>query len=521
MLVILSFFLRIYKFDKVPPGLDWDEAALGFNAYSILKTGKDEYGQFLPLSFRSFGDYKAPLFIYLLVPFVKIFGRTTFALRFPSALFGSLTVLSTYFLTKELLRKSNIRNQLSLISSFLLSISPWHLQFSRVAFEPNIALFFVVLGVFFFLKGIRKKSFLLVVASVLFALSLFTYHSTKIFTPLLFLTLILIFRKEILKIKKKFIFSLIVFILISLPVFLSFLDGGGSRLEAAGIFGRFSTIEEIGRLREEDQARPFWLTRILHNRPVVLAKQILESYFRHFSPEFWFTGLETNWRVSLPFQGQIYLWEAPFFLLGIYYLFLNFDKRANKFLLAWLFLSPLPASIGQLTPHALRMLLVLPVPQITSALGLVIFFTWLKKYPGFKTLAVRILLFFSFLFFTGFYFYNYYVHFPYESGVDWQEGHQEMVEFVRGYEDQVEKIIVTDYYMQPYIFFLWFGKIEPEFYQKKGLEKYEFRAIKWLQDKKEKGIILVGTPDEIPENEQVIQEIKFSNGKTAFRISKI
>ena len=94
----LALFLRIYKLGSCPVGFLWDEAALGYNGYSILKTGRDEYGKFLPIIFKSFGDYKPGLYVYLTVPSIAIFGLTEFSTRLPAAIFGSLTVLLIYFL---------------------------------------------------------------------------------------------------------------------------------------------------------------------------------------------------------------------------------------------------------------------------------------------------------------------------------------------------------------------------------------------------------------------------------------
>ena len=104
MLVILALalFLRFYQLGVNPPSLDWDEASLGYNAYSILKTGADEYGNFLPLSIRSFDDYKPPLYVYLDVPSVAVFGLNEFGVRFTSALIGFLSVIAVYFLVKEI-----------------------------------------------------------------------------------------------------------------------------------------------------------------------------------------------------------------------------------------------------------------------------------------------------------------------------------------------------------------------------------------------------------------------------------
>src|SRR3989344_3335383 len=136
-IIILAAGLRFYQLGSNPPSLDWDEASLGYNAYSIIRTGADEYGNAFPLlSIRSFNDYKPPMYVYSLIPSLLLFGKTDFAVRFPSALAGTLTVLVTYFLAKELFRRSlEIRNSkleiVPLLSAALLAISPWHLQFSR------------------------------------------------------------------------------------------------------------------------------------------------------------------------------------------------------------------------------------------------------------------------------------------------------------------------------------------------------------------------------------------------------
>src|SRR3990167_393103 len=147
-IIVLASFLRFYNLGVNPPSLTWDEVAWGYNAYSLGIDGKDEHGRFLPLNYlESFGDFKPPLYAYLDVIPVKIFGLNEFAVRFPSAILGSLTVLLTYFLTKRIFWQSERKNLYGLTSAFILAISPWHIMLSRAAFEANVATFFIVLGV--------------------------------------------------------------------------------------------------------------------------------------------------------------------------------------------------------------------------------------------------------------------------------------------------------------------------------------------------------------------------------------
>src|SRR3972149_9433109 len=124
-ILFLCLVLRFYKIPQVPASLNWDEASNAYNAYSILNTAKDEYGNFLPLVNRSFDDYKPPAYMYSAIPFVWIFGLSELAARLPSAIFGVLTCVFIFFLAKNLTGD----NAVSYASFFVLSITPWHVQF--------------------------------------------------------------------------------------------------------------------------------------------------------------------------------------------------------------------------------------------------------------------------------------------------------------------------------------------------------------------------------------------------------
>ena len=130
LIFALAFFLRIYRVADTPHDLYVDEVAIGWNAYSILKTGRDEYGTRLPLFFRSYDDYKLPVYIYTTTLSEAILGKTAFAVRFPAVLFGTLTVL-VFILLVKLLTGSQ---KLALLTGLLLAISPVSLQFTRAGY---------------------------------------------------------------------------------------------------------------------------------------------------------------------------------------------------------------------------------------------------------------------------------------------------------------------------------------------------------------------------------------------------
>jgi 4-amino-4-deoxy-L-arabinose transferase-like glycosyltransferase len=103
-IVVIAFLLRFIQVSNNPPSLSWDEVSIGYNAYSILKTGMDEHGRFMPLdTFIGYGDYKPPLSIYITIPFFALFGLNELSVRLPSVLFGTGIVALMYFVIQELL----------------------------------------------------------------------------------------------------------------------------------------------------------------------------------------------------------------------------------------------------------------------------------------------------------------------------------------------------------------------------------------------------------------------------------
>src|SRR3990167_9276367 len=131
-LLIIALFiasiLRLWNLGNIPPSLTPDEASLGYNAYSILKTGRDEYGKFLPIIFKSFGDYKPGLYVYLSVPFIASLGLNEFAVRLPGAIAGVISVWLLYLIVGLLFPKNKSQ---AIISAFIMAVNPWSIYFSR------------------------------------------------------------------------------------------------------------------------------------------------------------------------------------------------------------------------------------------------------------------------------------------------------------------------------------------------------------------------------------------------------
>lgn len=532
-IILLAAVLRLYQLGVVPAAPDWDEAALGYNAYSILLTGKDEYGQFMPIVLQSFDDYKPALYMYFIVPLIPLFGLDIIAVRLPSAIMGILTVLATYFLVKELFK----RKDLALVASFLLAISPWHIQFSRVAFETNTGLAFNVFGALFFLKGL-KKPWLLIISAVFFGLNLSVYQSDRVFTPLLAAMLIIIYWKELFRLPKKYIVAaFMVGILVVLPLayYVTTNSKALSRLKGVSVFTEPTTMKNESQIRYTDDKQHLNPTGIyFHNKWVTYSREVLSGYMSHFDLNWLFIRGDLA-RHHAPAMGQMYLWELPFLLFGLYALiFFKFPTKAKILIFVWFFLAPVPASVTNGVPHAVRTLNFLPTFQIFVALGLVFAYEFVRNYRNvkWKYPLYAVVLFFAMFNFI-YYLNQYFVQQNYFTSYDWQYGHKEAVAYVKEKESQYKKIIVSDQVPldQSHMFFLFYLKYPPELYQHAGnttggfreihkFDKYEFRPITWKDEEQTKDILYVGLPDNFPPvlPDYEVKTIYYVDGKPAIKI---
>lgn len=228
IIFLIGLFLRTYALSSIPVGLHGDEVSIGYNAYSLLKTARDQDGNFLPLSFDQFGNFRAAGYQYVAVPFVALLDLNALSVRLPAAIFGSLTIIVLYFFLAELFQNETI----SLIGSFLLAILPWHINISRATSEAVISTFFVLLGMHILYKALQKKNFSFTLFLFSF-LSLFTsfffYHASGFFVPA-FLPFFFLFSFLIFPLSKEKIIGsvcLYVALVLGLVFFLTVGSGGG------------------------------------------------------------------------------------------------------------------------------------------------------------------------------------------------------------------------------------------------------------------------------------------------------
>lgn len=283
IIVAAAFFLRFVKVTEVPPSLNWDETSIAYNAYSILKTGKDEWGVSFPLNFKSYGEYKLPVQIYASIPGIAIFGLNELGVRITPVIYGTLTVLALYFLASKISKNKNI----GLLSAFLLAISPWHIQLTRASFESSFSVFWVLLGALFFIKGFENKKYW-IVSVITFVISIYTYNAARVFVPLFILTLVAIYRKNLFEDKKVFIISLVIFVASILPIAFSFFNGEASaRLKLVSILDDPGFVQRVNKARGGSLLPPPF-PRLIHNKVTHFAYVYAGNYLAHFSPDFLF-----------------------------------------------------------------------------------------------------------------------------------------------------------------------------------------------------------------------------------------
>ena len=520
----------------IPPSLNWDEVSIGYNAYSILKTGRDEWGQFLPVHFKAYGEYKLPAQIYLSIPGIAIFGLNELGVRITPVIYGTLTVLIMFFLARALFKSSLA----GLTAAFLLAISPWHIQLTRVSFESSLSTLWVSLGIWFLIKGFEGKKWF-VISMIPFALSVFTYNSARIFTPLFLLASLILYRKSLIRVSRVVIFSVIVFAFLLLPL-TPFLFGGerSARYKLVSITDDPGLIPRINENRGNSKL-PYPFSRLVHNKLTYISFYFTRNYLAHFTPQFLILSGAPHKQHHVQNMGQLYYFQAPFLIIGLLGL-IRFKHKFKGLLFSWLFLAFLPVSItGDSIPHALRTLIAAPVYQLICAYGFLVSWSWLKRYSKPVVYLAPLILITIIIFEIGKYLQNYYLVYPNLYSRDWQYGYKQVVQYINEHKDEYDLIVFSRHYGEPHMFTLFFSKYDPAKYQNDPnlvrFETYDWvRVLRFdkfyfpdlgdrgtqpqdiLKEYKGKNVLLIGKEGDFPYGVRRLKVINFLDGTPAFEI---
>ena len=554
VIVLVASFLRFYKLTVNPPSLFGDEADLGYQAYSILKTGKDYQGNFMPIHFHSLAEWRTPLYLYAAVPTVAIWGITPLGVRVPAAIFGILGVLAMYFLIKEITKSE----QVGLLSSALLALSPWDLQYSRAGFEVTQMIFLFIVGLWLFLVSLKKPKWLWL-SVVCLVLTPWVYSTAKFFTPFLLVFLFFLYFKEILSISKKYLFyAAIAGLIVGIPIAYSSLFGGGAqRFNYISIFADPTTEANIGASRQE-AARirgeegtgisPSLTDRLVYNKFTYWGDNFLKNYLSAFSTNFLFVKGDPDLRQSIGI-GEMYRIEIIALLFGLIFFFANKKEntKAKSLVAFWLIVGAVPASLtvdgGN---HATRLILLLPFLIFLVSYG------WVKVtdlFSGKNRRIVIAMISILYLISVFFYLHEYYTAYTWNSERWWHYGWGPAITEIKSIDSNYDKVIISMSGEPAWIFFaayyeyppaVWqsqypigrdvdvpgFGKISHtgKFYfgtpdpkiQIYGLGQYIDSKTLYLANAKEMGANLIMEPGRVPNGLRLIKAIPFPSGEPAF-----
>ncbi len=377
LILVAAFFLRFYDLGLLPNGLHWDEQDTGYQALSLFKTGRDYHGVPLPLFPHSFADYRTPVFIYSAVPVVAKLGLTAFSVRLPALIWGLVGVAAMYTLATLILRNS----KLGFISSGLLALSHWHLQYSKKSVETISLSTLFLIGLACFFKGLKKPVWL-IWSGLFFGLATAAYSPGKLFVPLILSTLFVIHFTNLRSHLKHSILGALAFLVIFVPVFADGLWGkSGTRFHDVSVFTDptlgttvdFKRLESIlsSGIPRTVGLSPRLIDKILINKPEEAVSKIVTNYFTTLGSEYLFIKGDSEPRHS-PSQDRIGMLQAieliPF-ILGLVVLLTTHNLQL-KTILFWLLLAPLPSALTRDGGgHAARTFILLPALILILTLG--------------------------------------------------------------------------------------------------------------------------------------------------------
>jgi len=514
----IALFFRFWRLSSYPVSLSIDEVTFGYSAYSVLKTGRDENGKFLPLVFKALGDYKPPVDVYLNIPSIAIFGLNEFAVRAPGALLGALSCLLIIFLLREL----RISWFGSVFAGLWLAVSGWHIFFSRAGYEAITALFFLLIGTLTFLIWTRRGSNLFFLSSITaFSFSVWSYHAERLFVPLLVIFLLIVFRKKLIVFRrdpKKLLLPLIVLMIFAIPF----------------VYLTFSSADIKARALDLWLTRDVYLSQKLHkdgyssiqefvfdNNTYLVFKHWTGQYLNYFDLKFWFWKGIGLTPANFPDVGLLYLIDLPIFFLGVYALLKSKNKLLKKTTLFWFLAGPLPGSFTRGDPSPIRILIWVPFFAFVLGSGADWFFRKSKQWWF-------IVIYSLFLIFNIGYFFNIYIHnFQNFYSDIWHYGYKEAVQYACENKDSYEKIIITDKYgieppsikTVPHFYVLFHCEFDPKSFQEtRQLFNIEGRQPHWRIDSRRNNTLLIGSSRDFPEGfpeEKIMKKIYFLNDKPA------
>ena len=491
LILVLAGFLRVYHLASNPVGFFCDEASIGYNAYLLFMTGRDEYGKVVPMFFKSFGVYRPPIFVYSTVPFVALLGLSELAVRIVSILYGMLTVTVMYFLGSAVAPKKKV--YFGLLCSLIAATMPWLIHYNRIGFELNSYVAFFAITILLFLKSTRNARYI-IPAFIVSGITLYTYQAAHLLVPLIIVGFLSIYRKSFVSHKKIIIVGFLCFFLISIPLLYGFLNGQA--------LARFTMVSVFS----------------AHLTPLQLIARIGYNYIVQLSPSYFIIGEPTPiTRHFINGLTPLLFVTIPFLLLGILKCAKTFwVKKSSQLLLFWLFIYPIAGAVTAEGPFTSRSIIGAPLFVLFIAIGIEWVVRLGKTHTRQMTIFILIvaMIVLNLISFSRFYF----IQYPLDSAGywGWQYGPRDIVTYFDAHQSEYDDLVMAPEFNAPDIFF--------KFYAPHGCKK----CLVGLPENfyvKGKNQLFALTPLYIKNNPQYtyrpVKSIIYPNGNTAFTLMTI
>ncbi|MBU0572835.1 phospholipid carrier-dependent glycosyltransferase [Patescibacteria group bacterium] len=518
---VIALIVRFWKLSQYPVSLSMDEVSVGYNAYSILKTGRDEFGELLPLAFKSVGDYKPPVDIYLTVPSIALFGLNEFAVRFHVALIAALSsILFIFFI-----RSMRLSWLSAIMTGLWVALVSWGVHFSRGSFAGLTAMILTTLGVWLFIKWTKDKNKLQLIGSAIaFSVAVWGYHAERVFVPLLVLVLFYIYKDRIKftkpETKKHIVYFALVVLVFAIPFLnLTFFTPAIKERAISTSIIREQSLTGILHIEGYENVKEL----IFDNNAYLIFRHWLGKYFNYFDLRLWFwKGMQFT-PPGYSGLGFLFLVDLPIILMGIYSLIRSRNKEIRKLALFWFFAGPLPASLTMNEQHPLRALVWFPFFALLMASGFEFIAAKLKR-P--KMLALYVVV----LFINFVYFFDIYTnHSPRFFSEYWQYGYKDIAIHACENKDKYDNVFISESFGVksditglPHLYVLFYCKYDPvEYLDTRTTENIRIKRPYWKQDRYEyPNSLFIAAPwdfpiEEVPE-EMIVKKIYFKSGELGF-----
>lgn len=439
-ILILAFLVRVYKLNSIPVSLYMDEATVGYDAYSLSVSGVDQWGKPWPIIFKSFGEYKYPWQTYAALISGSILGWSNFSIRFPSVIVAVFGIFFLYQLVSILTGNK----QIATFAAFFVAVSPWHIQFTRMAWESGYVLGLMFFGLWAIFFGQKRHGWMISVGIISLGMTMFAYNSAKIVSPLVLVWTLVVYWRGIWKQRRWLVIGVALFVIMGFANIFS--------PELSGLY----RYKEVG--VNESVVRETFSFKYSQVYRLGLAEVWLRQYLMHFTPQYLVLSGDSNPRHSIQSVGELLGVEYLFIIIGLGYLLYK-KQRWLIWASGWVFISPIPAAITNEAPHALRSILGLGAWQIIAAAGLSTIITLVRKSRFWKVFYTVLGLVICIN--IGYYLIEYFLIYPNKYSNEWQYGYSVIFQDFSKY-DNYSAVVISDGYAQPYIFLLWNAKIRYE-----------------------------------------------------------